>query len=207
MKRNAGFTLIEILVASLIFTVVMLTIYSAFHSGIFGYRDIEENINVYQQAKIILERINLDLRNAFIYSDGDAKFIGDNDSGVLSFFTTVDAYQAQGLASTYARVEYSMDGEKLMRRCLKNQESLSSTVVTKAQEMGSGIKIKFQYGYLPVPDQDVVFQDSWAKGPTPPDPEKKNLPVAVKVNLTITITNPQTQAKRSRDFERTIYLP
>ncbi|MCX5715091.1 MAG: prepilin-type N-terminal cleavage/methylation domain-containing protein, partial [Candidatus Omnitrophica bacterium] len=68
MKKTKAFSLVELLIASAIFAVVMVSIYSAFRTGIFGYKNIRENIEIYQSARFILERINLDLRNAFAYS-------------------------------------------------------------------------------------------------------------------------------------------
>ena len=76
MRKTSAFTLVELLIALMIFSVVMVTIYSTFHNGIFGCRNIEEVMEIHQGARQVLERINLDLRNSFAYSATETKFAG-----------------------------------------------------------------------------------------------------------------------------------
>jgi prepilin-type N-terminal cleavage/methylation domain-containing protein len=204
-----GFTLVELLVASSIFVVVMLTIYSAFHSGIFGYRNIEATIDTYQTARMVLERINLDLRNSFAYSQEESKFQGKNNE--LSFLTLVDSYQYQEdkiiQIQDYAFVSYQLETNKLMRLCRKNQEALKEEEKSEIQpeEMASGVDIEFEYGDIytgPTGQQEIKFKKSWAVELADEKlaDEKRVLPQAVRVNLTI-------KGKAEQNFARTIYLP
>ena len=101
-----GFTLVELLITSSIFLVVMSMLYLAFQSGIFGYRNIEETINLYQTAREILERLNLDLRNSVVYSDEDTKFIGTKNE--VSFLTLVNTYSEDTLVQDYAYILYKL---------------------------------------------------------------------------------------------------
>ena len=137
MKKNKALTLVELLIASSIFVLVMTTIYSAFHTGMFGYRNIDENINVYQTARLILGRINLDLRNSFVYSADESKFEGESNK--LRFLTLVDSYQGNQIVQDYAFVSYEWEKNKLMRVCRKNKESLNEESEIPSEEMASDI--------------------------------------------------------------------
>ena len=216
MKLVKALTLVELLIASSIFVVVMVTIYSAFHSGIFGYRNIEETLDVYQTARSILGRINLDLRNSFAYSEDETKFVGEKNK--ISFLTLVDTYRQDKIVQDYAFVFYGIgkyktflttenqlkviakrfscklgDDNKLMRLCRKNQEALKEDSEIQPEEMADNVeKLNFTYFYFDTADSKLKEKDSWD--------HPKNLPVAVKVSLTI-------KAKIEQKFERTIYLP
>lgn len=191
MKKNTAFSLIELLVASVIFVVIMATVYSSFHTGIFGYRNIKETINIYQTARLILERINLDLANSFSYSVQESKFTGAKSE--ISFLSMVDTFSQGVIRQDYALVSYKIDGAKLMRLCRKNQEALNNKSEVAPEEMTDNIKeLIFSYGYLSVPDQPLEWKDLWD------DP--KNLPLAVKMSLIL------GNNKAEQDFERTIYF-
>lgn len=191
MERTKAFSLVEALIASSIFVVVMTTIYSSFQAGIFGNKDIEENINIYQTARQILEQINLNLRNAFSYSADESKFTGEKDK--LSFLTLVDSYQEEKILQDYAFVSYELQGDKLMRRCRRNQEALNDKSEIEPEEIGSYVdEIIFSYGYIEGGSQDLKWKDFWDG--------KTKLPLAVKVELSL-------KNKIKHDFVRTIYLP
>lgn len=195
MKNKRAFTLAELLIASLVLTVVMVTIYASFRTGLFGYRNIEETINTYQAARQILERLNLDLRNSFAYSGEDAKFKGTVSE--LSFMSLADTFSQDKITQSYSFVSYSLNGAKLTRSCRKDKDSLNEKSETQPEEMPSDIgKLEFSYG-VAGDDGALKFQDSWAAEDAPQ--EKKKLPAAVKVKLTL-------RNKMQEEFERTIYL-
>jgi len=194
MKKNKGFTLIEVLIASSIFIIVMVSIYSAFHTGVFGFRNIENNIEAYQSARKILERLDADLRNSFVYSGEEAKFIGTQDT--LTFLTLVDSYLLDSITQDYALVAYKLDGNKLMRLCRRNQDSLNDKSATAFEEMFQGVEISFLYGQK-VPNEPMKWKETWGIEDIPL--EKQKMPAAVKVKLSF-------KDKITQDFERTIYL-
>lgn len=198
MKLRRGFTLMELLIAVSIFAVVATTIFSSFRAGLFGFRNIEDNIYIYQAAGQIIERLDNELRNAFVYSvDKESKFSG-SASGI-SFLTLVDTFTKAGVVKDYALVSYQLSGNKLMRLCRRNQESLNSRTEIKPEEMAADVsKISFSYGYADSIGQPLSFKDSWGDGNAPD--EQKALPKAVKVTLGI-------KGKKTQEFERTIYLP
>jgi len=198
LKRS--FTLVEVLIASLIITIVMITVYTAFGSGIFGYRNIEDKITVYQTARSILEHLNQDVRNAIVFSSSESMFEGASDK--VSFLSLVDSYRASKMRGSYALVSYYYEDSKLMRLCRKGSEALNiESDSTKPQEVGSDLDIKFEYGYLQInaasAQETLAFKDSWGYET---QEESQKLPVALRVRLAV-------KGRPDEVFERTIYLP
>lgn len=190
-KTDKAFTLIELLIASSIFVIVMMSIYSAFHTGLFGYRDIEENIGIYQTARIILERLNLDLRNSFAYSSDETKFSGNNTE--INFLSLTDNFRQGKLMHNYSFISYKLDGKSLLGLCRKDQEALNDKSQTQAQELASNIEsLSFSFAFFDPASQELKWKDSWE--------EKALFPVAVKAKLIIS-------GKTKQEFARTIYLP
>jgi len=190
IDKGRAFTLIELLISSAIFAVIMVTIYVAFYTGLFGYNDITENIEICQDARQIFSRINLDLRNSFSYSQNQAKFSGEGTG--LNFLTLVDSFSELQMLTEYAFVSYRFEDGRLFRSCKKNKEALNDEVSGKEQEMASGIKeLSFDYGYLDAPDKPIEWKEAWDN--------PNALPAAVKVKIVF-------QNKVSYEFERVIFL-
>ena len=203
MKRNRSLTLIELLIATSIFVTVTMTLYSAIHSGIFGYRNIEDSIEIYETARSIMERLNLDLRNCFAYKDkeGITKFSGNDKE--LNFLATVAAFSNDKIDRDFAFISYTLDANRLMRLCRRNSEALREASVIQPQELASHIKeMNFKYlcfdpqGPKDPKEKTVIEKDSWA---LTSEDEKKTLPLAVHISLTV-------QGKVEKKFERIIYL-
>jgi len=190
-KLVRGFTLVELLIASAIFSVVIVTIYSAFRSGFVSYRNIEEATNIHQSARLILKQINSDLRNSFSYKNNDTGFLGEKEK--LNFYTLSDNYREDEIIEDYASVSYELETDKLMRISRRNWDSQDSASKTSAEEMAFGIeKINFSYGFLDEDGKTLKFQEFWN--------DKTKFPQVVKVELSI-------GNKVKYDFSRTIYLP
>jgi prepilin-type N-terminal cleavage/methylation domain-containing protein len=197
MRKQKAVTLIELLIVSSIFSVVMLALYTAFNTGVFGYKHIEENLDSYQAARQIINRINLDLRNSFSLSDasGNTNFLGSPTE--IGFLTLVDTFSGDNFKREYAFIAYKLEAGKLLRLCRKNTEALNNKSEIPAEEMAQGVEIKFSYAYLPVGQKELAFKDNWGINS---EEEKKVLPVAVKIAFSLTGIAGQV-------FERTIYLP
>ncbi len=193
-----GFTLVELLIASSIFLITMITIYSSFHAGIFGYKNIEKTVDIHQSARQILERINLDIRNSFAFSENQAKFSG-NRQGV-SFLTIVDAYDSDRIIGHYAFAAYQIEGDKLTRLCREGKESLNNNSQIQSEEMVlNASTIAFSYGYSVLGQEDIKWKDTWGVADDSSE-EQKILPIAVKVKLAV-------KNNVKYNFERTIFLP
>ena len=190
-KNDKAVTLIELLIASSIFVIVMVSIYSTFHTGLFGYRDIEENIDTYQAARIILERLSRDLRNSFVYSPDETMFLGKANE--ISFLTLADNFKENEFLRNYSFVSYILEQDKILKLSRKGQTAFDSREEIEPQELAANIEnLNFSYGFIESDSQDLKWKDSWE--------EKNSLPLAVRAKLIIA-------GKTKQEFVRTIYFP
>ncbi len=191
IKTNRAITLVELLIASSIFSVVMVSIYLTFNTGLFGYKDIGENIDIYQSARIVFERLNLDLRNSFAYSKDETKFFGSsNEMGLL---TLVDKFSQGAMLKHYAFVDYKFENKTLTMLCRIDKDALNDRSETEPQELAGNIdSFALSYGFIDPGSLELKWKDTWD--------DKKSFPVAVNIKLTVS-------GKIKQDFERTIYLP
>ena len=88
-----GFTLIEVLMALLIFSIIALTLYSTFSTAILAWRRAKDVNRVYREAKLSLDLISTSLKNAeffdFSRNYPDLKlFNGEVDK--ISFYISSD---------------------------------------------------------------------------------------------------------------------
>jgi len=99
-----GFTLIEVLLAILIGSVVLTVLYTSFFQIIKAKDKIENELEMYHEAYVILARINKDLINAFprgmvnsfAPTDSGPFFIGTEENGSSSIrFTSLSRIPAQ----------------------------------------------------------------------------------------------------------------
>jgi prepilin-type N-terminal cleavage/methylation domain-containing protein len=182
MRRNCGFTLIEILIAALIFSIVSLSIYAAFRSGLAAYQKIDTASEIYRVARIILNKIDADLKNSFVREDsaGNSGFAGAAES--LEFFSIGD---------NICRVKYAWDSSSgtLRRSVVAGLDTLNPQAEVSPEDLAAGIeKITFEYAYLTGDDnQPCVWQSDW---PTQDDKniqplQQKALPSAVRLNFTL----------------------
>ena len=82
MKKRNGFTLIELMIVIAIFSLLILSIYSAFRTGLLSHEKIDAATNLYQKARLSLGLIETELRNGFVYTELDDG-IHDNLSGTV----------------------------------------------------------------------------------------------------------------------------
>ncbi len=188
--NHRSFTLVELLITLSIFSIVILSLYSAFHTGIFSYNRLDNSISLYQTARKVLNRIDLDLKNIFSYSNEDTGFVGGKDW--LNFFTLI--------GSDFSSVSYERKETNLLRLCKKGIETLKENISMRPKVLAKNIKeIDFSYGFLTDEKNVLVWEDNWADT----DIEKGNLPLAVKISLTL-----EENSKKGRDikFEKIISL-
>jgi len=199
----SSFTLVELLISISIFALIILSLYSAFQTGFLSYNRIDSAFNIYQTARLILNRIDLDLKNAFIYSRDDSRFRGN--AGALEFFSIADSFQKGETFSYFCRIRYESNNQILNRVFYQNLEAVKEDSVLEGEELSPDVKeISFQYAYKsPDPSKPFDWQDSWPKeGDTN---QKKDLPLAVKIKLSLIEKNKQQE--HIVEFSRTVALP
>ncbi len=185
-----GYTFIELLVSSVIFAILAVSVFSAFYAGIFGNRNISESLKVYQSASQVMEWMNADLRNSIVFSRMAAGFEGDSSS--MRFLSIADTFRGGFLRKEYAAVSYKREGERLLRMVRLNGAALESEPVDGFEEIARGVKeAVFKYGKIDGAGV-IEWQADWR------DPAV--LPAAVNIRLVL-------GEKGGAEFERTVYLP
>ncbi len=82
-RKQDGFTLIELLVSLSIFSIISLAVYSSFAGGVGAWRRAQEFSSIYQTARLLLDDMARELKNAVMISGTD--FVGAPQR--LSFLT------------------------------------------------------------------------------------------------------------------------
>ncbi len=81
-----GFTLIEILIAIFIFSIIITTIFSSFNAILGGSGSIAEELTTCDMAKNCLNRIITDLKSIHVYFSGDTSL---NSDGLIGAYRIV----------------------------------------------------------------------------------------------------------------------
>ena len=189
--RQAGFTLIEVLVALAMLVIVIGAIYGAFSAGNQSTVLIEENSDLHQTARVILGRINSELLSIYPSPDSEGgNLIGDNSDTAGNEpafdkikFTTVAHEPSSKIdvrgdvcTVTYSE-ECTADGKPVGLYIIEDftpglhnsQEEIDSLPVVKVSDLVIGMDCT----YLD-PETDE-WVDEWV--------EKQTLPKAVRVEL------------------------
>jgi type II secretory pathway component PulJ len=186
-----GYTFVELIISSVIFAILTLSVFSAFYAGIFGNRNIAESMKLSQTAAQVLEWMDADLRNSVVYSKEAANFEGDPSS--LRFLSVSGTFRGGTLHRDYSSIAYKLDGAKLLRQCRLNGAALNTAVDNGFEEMaGNVMEVVFRYGKMREAGADLDWQPDWR--------EPASMPAAVGIRLVL-------KEKNSAEFERIIYLP
>ncbi len=183
-KKNralTGFTLMELLVASAVLSIVLSSVYILFHSSIRTWKRLETGINPEQDARLIMRLISRDVNN--LIAPAGHLFEGDKRS--MTLFTTVEPFDKDtGEGTHLMRIEYRYDKTN---KELEREEALVETALPKFPPPGkeldrSRIKFKrkkkftiasgvedFEISYIWIPLQDTQTLD---QPPPPVEPIK-----------------------------------
>jgi len=207
MKRKncAAFTLIELLIATVIFSLVILSLYSAFQVGLSSYRRLDYTCNTFQTARLLFNRLELDLKNALIYNSDNSMFRG-SASG-LDFISSIDSYDKDNINTDICRVRYDFNDTTLKRRCLYAMQALSDGFELAADELSNDVKrISFSYAFATGnPDTPYEWQEYWPKQGE--EAQEAGLPLAVKIKLSLIEKDINKNESGVIDFSRIIPLP
>jgi len=200
VSDKKGFTLIEVLVAVTIIAVIVLSIYSAFNTGITAYKKMDTAFSSFQDARIILNVIETDLKNSFIYSEESSFFKGG--SSALDFFSILNTYDKDEKYNSLCRIKYTLEGNTLKRTVYGGFAALGDDENAQAQELSNSIeKIDFEYAYIGSgDDKAIIWRNVWPQK----DNQTGQLPLAVKIKLSL--AGADSDAQESVEFTKTISL-
>jgi prepilin-type N-terminal cleavage/methylation domain-containing protein len=193
-----SFTLIELLIAVTIITVILLSIYSAFNTGVLSYKKIDASFDVSQEARVIFNRLEIDLKNSFPYKKDASLFKGANQH--LDFFTVLDIYDKDTAYTEICRIKYQFDAGTLKRMAFVANTAIDENGNPQVEELSANIKsIDFQYASDDKTGKEAfIWQATWPQD----DTQQNQMPIAVKIKLTIIDRNEKRE--NLIEFSKTI---
>ncbi|MFH1904729.1 MAG: type II secretion system protein GspJ [bacterium] len=156
-ENSWGFTLLELLIAILIFAVIVSAVYSTLYSGIKVWNEGDAKTRFLESSQMALNRMTKDIRNVTEFSE--IKFEGEKHS--ISMPVIKDVYQDKNLITQIYKVSYYLDSDNIMRDAQTYPESLRGQ--TKKRELVSGIQ-ELVFSYCNV---EKEWKDSWEEGSPP----------------------------------------
>ncbi|MCX5669423.1 MAG: prepilin-type N-terminal cleavage/methylation domain-containing protein [Candidatus Omnitrophica bacterium] len=180
-----GFTLVELLIAVAIFSVVSIAIYATFSSGAAVLRRVKDTDLTQQRILLKTERFSRELRE----QPACRKRLFQGDKTRISFCANIDyfpyrlTYFFDSSANAFKRVADKLD-EIIDEENNLNPEFHSPAVIFLPEVK----EVKFSYLYLDLNKNAYLWTDQW---------EQDYLPFAVKF---IIFTEKQK-------YESTVYLP
>jgi prepilin-type N-terminal cleavage/methylation domain-containing protein len=205
MKAARGHTLLEILVSTAILSVILVSLYSAFHTGLLSYQKVESEAELYRTGRIILSFIESDLRNAFIYSETESRFKGDPWS--MQFMAHPARYDA--LPKVYrhvAKVRYTYAASSLKRALLVGLSALTDTGDPGEEELSGRVReCAFEYATADKSSSGYSWYSSWPN--VNAGEQKMYFPLAVRVRLIVEAKSARRgEEKNTMSFSKIITL-
>ena len=191
-KNQSSFTLVELLITLSILTIIAGSIHLTFSTAISSTRKGEIDMQVYQDGRLVISRIDRELSSCLIPESAEAediKFAGAKDDlkfvTISSFHDKIMSHGAK-LVEVYYYLESDKDSSILQReeRALvgpEADEKYTCTIAEKVTDMS--------FCYF----DGEKWIDSWQ--------EKEELPQAVKITLGL------KPSEKTVSFRTTISIP
>jgi len=206
MKRFKAFTLMELLVAVSIFSIVMLCLYAVFSGGIRVWRRQEESFKYAHTTRLALDKMAKELRNTINYSTPEAeepesenfKFTGERDK--ISFMTVIGA----DIAKVSYFFENNESGNNLLKRISVLQKEGFNEEDQKEEILVSYLnEASFEYvSEAGESDSSVTWGDSWVAGE---GEQESKIPKGVRVILVF--KENETEQGEEEIFKKAIFIP
>jgi len=168
-RLRRGFTLIEMLIVTVILSVISLAIYSSFASGMRIWKRLSAPSESEDQV-VFFDRLGHDLRNAVKIS-GTA-LSGSEDQ--VEFLLLADS-KAMGIR-TVSRAGYAYEADSgSIKRWLQDYSAMFTGLEPGKRIVLSGVsQAKFSYYFFKQDEKSYAWIDRWSN---------VNLPLAVRVEL------------------------
>jgi len=175
--NNKGFTLLEILLAFFIFSILFVTIYASYSGSFKTINMTESRMELYRKAAIAMDRISEDLQasyisvlplNSFGEPAGYTRFFGEDndingrDAGTMSFFSRIaplfsdEIKTATGQLVSYDVIQGDEEDELVLLRS-ENPEFTEESEEKEGLALCDGLQaITFTYF-----DDDGEPHESW----------------------------------------------
>jgi len=157
MRNRRGFTLIEVLLAVSIFAVIAGSLYFSLRSGLLVFQRAEVGLSDQQTIRLVLARIEKDLRNALRYEP--IPFEGKGRS--LAFPTVIRSFERNEVVLYPVKMSYEYREGKLMRITEPISDDLKKkkTKETILEDLQS---VQFRYGFMSPDTKEPFWKEEWS---------------------------------------------
>ena len=211
MRRHKGFTLLELLLALSIFSIIAVCLYSVFAGGIRVWRKQEEGFKYAHTTRLALDRMAKELRNAINYSvpattgmgaedNQGLRFIGEKDK--FSFITVTDgeiakvSYLFSAKGGENARFQNGVLKRiiVLQKEGFKEENQKEDVLVADIDELS------FEYAYEGEgKDSPAIWADSWG--------EEGQAKIPKGVRVTLEFDKGAKDQNKKEIFRKTVFIP
>jgi len=206
-KREGGFTLVELLVATGIVSVVMLAAYRGFSAGLISWQRAGDSLNALAQARAFVGTLSRELRCAVLLDSPEDGTAFSATSESLAFCTTATLGDgAAKAASAVTRVAYEFDapapvgrGRATVRRS-RQFMSGSRPITEKAggEVLSGDIEVELQYLAAGSSGASSAWQSEWRS--------KEQLPRAVQIGVVVGSSPPGRNERRQMRLSTTVHI-
>ncbi len=145
---NKGFTFVELMIAITIFSIIAISIYSAFGTGIRVWRQGENSIAFNQDLRLALEDLAVELKNAINYSQDDPLLGFNGLEKEIRFLTLLNQEGGRKLCVVSYFINEEKGGILSFKRAQADQLAGFEIDKSKGEIVISNISdVSFSYAY------------------------------------------------------------
>jgi general secretion pathway protein J len=211
INPSVGFTLVEILIAIFILSLVMATVYASYTGILKTSRQLEEEGAIYQMARASMDRLIKDLSSlqkssGSFYLNAEVKKSGNREFHSVSFWSSSHLAfgedESEGRPATISYYFQESDDGKSFS-LLRSDLSGDTPDQTKKEDGGFIICKNIDTFRLTFYDAAGEESDSWSVSSVPGQ-EKGKAPAAIKIELFV--VNPNDSEKPYK-FMTKVFIP
>lgn len=210
-RLRGGFTLVEILIAILILSLVMTTIYVSYTGTLKTARQLEEEGDIYKMARVSMDRLIKDLSSLQKSSgsftlNAEKQKLGKQEFHSIAFWSASHlAFGGHESEDRPAMIQYDVreDGNGGGMSLWRSDVSSATPDETKISDSGFVICKKIDTFRLTFYDASGTETDSWSASSVQGQ-EKSKVPRIIKIELFL--VNPSDPEKPYK-FTTKIFLP
>ena len=179
----AAFTVIELLIALSIFSVIAITLYSTFFAGISTWKRSGDNTGIYQNIRVTFDDIARDLKNMIYFTkDDESAYIFSGTSEQVIFMTLEEGISEKTEPQReLVRIAYSFDNAKgdIVREIAGISLGFDTRKAEKEILLKNVEDFKVEYCYFSGDEDDpYLWQEEWSD-------EEVKTPRGVKITASL----------------------